>query len=454
MKRKASSPSIVTGHVLLRVWLTSALSTAMLLITAAIAAAQFTSTSSIEGAVSDETGAALPGVAVTIKSPALQVPQLDTVTDAAGRYRFPQLPAGTYSLRFELSGFQTVVRQDLQVGVGFAARLDMPMKIGSLNESITVTGASPVVDVTTTTGAQTLTSAQVNSVLPTSRMVSDVLRLAQGVRSTAPPAFGMLGVTTSGGFESYGGSSARYLVDGVDVRNNSYPDMSSSQEVDIKSFGNGAEAVAPGLVMNIVTKSGGNDFHGRYGEQYMHRALQSDNLNDTLRAQGLTSGDAVRYFSDLNSDLGGRMIRDKLWFYGNFRQRQNERTVTGFVANAGPDGRYGTGDEPPYYPSQITRNVTGKLSYQASQNYQLVAFYAQDNHQINAILGGTLGGLARYIPRESSQDETFNPTNWRGELRATPRANLLFNAQAGRVCYLVDYFAPEEFKTTVVRFNR
>src|SRR5258705_8512235 len=129
MKPQASSPCSVTDHVLQRMWLTAMLSTVILLITAAIAAAQFTSTSSIDGAVSDETGAALPGVAITIKSPALQVPQLDTVTDAAGRYRFPQLPAGTYSLRFELSGFQTVVRQDLQVGVGFAARVDMPMKI-------------------------------------------------------------------------------------------------------------------------------------------------------------------------------------------------------------------------------------------------------------------------------------------------------------------------------------
>jgi carboxypeptidase family protein len=112
--------------------LLTALMTTILSVAARPAAAQFVSTSSVEGTVTDETGGTLPGVAVILTSPALQVPQLDGVTDSTGRYRFPQLPAGVYHLRFELSGFQSLIRSDLQVGVGFAARVDAKMSIGSL----------------------------------------------------------------------------------------------------------------------------------------------------------------------------------------------------------------------------------------------------------------------------------------------------------------------------------
>ena len=121
---------------------TAALVLATFFALASAALAQNISSSSIDGIVSDDTGGALPGVTVTITSPALQVPQLVQTTDAAGHYRFIDLPRGTYTLRFEIQGFDPLVRQNLEVNAGFAARVNVSMKVGSLQETVTVSGAS------------------------------------------------------------------------------------------------------------------------------------------------------------------------------------------------------------------------------------------------------------------------------------------------------------------------
>jgi len=402
------------------------------------AAAQFVSTSSVEGTVTDESGGALPGVSVTLTSPALQVTDMTTTTASDGRYRFAQLPSGTYRLRYELSGFQPLIREDLTIGVGFAAKVDIALKIGSVQESITVSGASPIVDVTTTSGAQTLTPQQVNQLIPGSRMYGDMARMIPGLVSTSAPNIGRLGLGSSGTFSAYGETSVQVLIDGFEIRSNTYPDWSSAQEVDVKSFGNSADIAEAGSVWNLVSKSGGNQFHGRYAEQYINDRFQSNNLDDTLRAQGLSFTDSVIHFSDFNSDLGGKIVPDKLWFYGNWRDRRNKRSVAGLALEPGPDKLYGTGDETPHLPVVWTMNWTGKLSYQVTPKYHLTAFIARD-YSTND--GGAQSSKAaqRFIPYESATYQTYPVMNWRAEFRATFRNNLLFNLQAGRMGYTVTY---------------
>jgi hypothetical protein len=402
------------------------------------AAAQFVSTASIEGAVADESGGALPGVVVTLTGPALQVPQLTQTTAADGRYQFAQLRAGVYQLRYELSGFQPVAREDLQVGVGFAAKVNVVLKIGSINETVSVTGASPIVDVTTITSSKTLSASMVNDLLPTSRMVGDMSRLIPGMTTTSAPNIGQLGLGTTGGYSAYGDTGQNVMIDGLEIRSNTYPDFSTAEEVDVKLFANSADVSTPGAVWNIVTKSGGNDAHGRLAEQYINSSLQGNNLDSTLIAQGLSYPDRLEYFHDFGADLGGRVVRDKLWFYGNFRNRQNKRTIPGLAASPGNDGVYGTVDDVPQLPVVSTRNYTGKLSYQPSPKYQLVAFFAED-YSVNDGAGVSSKGAPQFIPYESATYQTFNPTNWRGEFRAILRDNLIFNAQSGRVSYIVNY---------------
>ena len=129
-------------------------------------AGQATAAASIIGQVTDGTGAALPGVTVTATSPALQVPSVVTVTDAAGEYRLTPLPIGIYTVTYELVGFQSVRREGVQLTVGFAARLDQVLSLGAVVETITVTGASPLVDVTSTATSTNVTQAALEE-LPT-----------------------------------------------------------------------------------------------------------------------------------------------------------------------------------------------------------------------------------------------------------------------------------------------
>ena len=152
------------------------------------------------------------------------------------------------------------------------------------------------------------------------------------------------------------------MVDGMDVRSNTAQDFGAGQEIDIRTFGNSAEQAAPGAVFNIVTKSGGNDFSGGVSEQHINGRFESENLDDALRAQGVSQGDGIKYFNDFSLDLGGRILRDKLWFYQDYRDRRNNITILGLAADPGPDGKYGTGDETPYYPKISIRNTDSKLT--------------------------------------------------------------------------------------------
>src|SRR5438128_9653219 len=134
-------------------WLTFGVVVSMSLAGVSQAFAQSVSSGTIEGTVKDESNSVLPGVTVTVTSPQLQVGQLVQVSDAAGNYKFVDLPAGTYRLRAELTGFSTSVREDLRLTVGFNARVDLTLKLGAMEEAITVSGQSPVVDVTSTAAA-------------------------------------------------------------------------------------------------------------------------------------------------------------------------------------------------------------------------------------------------------------------------------------------------------------
>ncbi len=428
----------------------------LLLLTAPPVRAQFVSNSSIDGTVTDQGGGALPGVVVSLTSPALQIPRLEAVSNSEGLYRFAQLPAGVYQVRFALAGFQSVIRDDLRVGVGFAAKVDMVLQIGAVEETITVSGASPIVDVTSTSGAQTLTPAMVNQLIPGSRMYGDMARMIPGLVSTSAPNIGRLGLGSSGSFNAYGDTGVMVLIDGFEIRSNTYPDFGSAQEIDVKSFGNSADIAEAGSVWNLVSKSGGNQFHGRYAEQYINDRFQSNNLDDSLRAQGLSFVDSVIHFSDFNSDLGGKVVKDTLWFYGNWRDRRNKRSVAGLALTPGADGLYGTGDETPHLPVVWTMNWTGKLSYQPTPKYHFTAFVARD-YSTND--GGAQSGKAaqRFIPYEAATYQLYPVLNFRGEFRATLRDNLLLNVQVGRMGYTVTYLdtpADHSNNTITARWDR
>jgi carboxypeptidase family protein len=405
--------------------------------TAAPARAQFASTASVEGNVTDESMAALPGVTITLSSPALQLGQVTDVTNTEGHYRFTQLPLGTYQIRYELSGFQPMLREGLILSQGFAAKVDVSLKIGSVQETITVTGASPIVDVSTTATGTSLSPAQVNN-LPSSRMYGDMSRMVSAMRTTSAPNIGRIGFGASGGANAYGNTTTILRLDGVEVLGNTYPDFATAQEVEIKSAGTSPEVNQAGSVWNLVTKSGGNQTHGRLGETYINgkHGLQANNVDDKLRAQGLSNADSVIWFTDFTGDLGGKVIPDRLWFYGGYRRRQNERTAAGEVLRADPVCGCVT-DNTPYIAPDHQDNYTGKLTYQLSPKYQVIALYAQDISINNGGVENSKGDR-RYVPYESDMLERYDPHHFIGQFRATLRPNLLLNVNGSLSHYTFD----------------
>src|SRR5262249_14538218 len=211
------------------------------------------------------------------------------------------------------------------------------MKIGSLQETVTVSGASPVVDLTTTRGGQKVSTDLVSFALPGLKQMADVIEMTPGLHATDGFKPGAIGLNGRARFNMYGIDSGNtnitVMVDGFKIIANSQPDFANSVETDVKTYGNSADVKEAGELSNIVTKSGGNDFHGRYSDAFMRQ--QADNLSSDLVNRGLSVGSALKYHNDVSADLGGRVVRDKMWFYGSFRDRRNEVTRPGLVMSDG-----------------------------------------------------------------------------------------------------------------------
>ncbi len=397
---------------------------------------------SISGSVIDEGGGALPGVTITMTSTALQVPQVVQITNLRGDYQFTELPAGAYRLSFELGGFTTLVHEQIQLTTGFAARVDATLKVGALQETLTVTGESPVVDLTNTRGGAVLSNELIRSV-PISTNYSDIRALMPGMVNVGIPQFGS--IQLSGAFKSYGvAGQERTAVEGMDMRASDVPNFAAVEEVSATTFGNTAEMMTPGAQFNMIVKSGGNDFHGSVTEEYMSDRLQSKNIDAALQAQGIQAGDALIHFQDFGGELGGRLIRDKLWFYFAGRKQTNNRTKTGFVSATGPDGRYGSADDVPGEAPVDYWNVTTKVSFQATPKHRFIGFIGRNMR--DELIGFE---ATRYTPLESTFRFHFllkqNKLEWQGTL--TPRlfVSVMGGATGSDSYYLHHTEAPSTF---------
>jgi hypothetical protein len=408
------------------------------------AVGQSVSSGAIQGTIRDQSGGVLPGVTATLTSPALQVRELVQVTDAEGQYRFVDLPAGTYLLKFELVGFSTLIREDLRLTVGFTARVDESLKVGAMEESVTVSGQSPVVDITSTSASVAFTKEVLENV-PRGRDLQNVLAMAPGVTQERMDVGGSTLAqrqdTSSYGMEAqpklqYEGMN---LAMGADQNTPIYFIDNSLEEVQVRTSGNDAEVSTPGVSMVAIMKSGGNTFHGAYRGSWQPGGLVGDNLNASLRAQNINAPPKLKKFYDVAADLGGRIVRDKLWFYGGYAKQTKSEGTLGFAADAGPDGRYLTGDEPQAFFESSLYQYSLKLSYQMSQNNRLV--YAWQR----GVKAQPQNGGGRLRPLEATRDYK-NPTAiQKAEWQSTVTSRLLLNATGGYVGYVTDYDAGRSY---------
>jgi hypothetical protein len=330
-------------------------------------------TASLTGQVTDESGSILPGVTVTATSPALQVPQITAITDVRGEYRLTPLPIGTYDVRYELTGFQSVERKDVRLTIGFVAKIDIAMKIATFAEAITVSGQSPTVDVTTST-PRTQFLRETLEELPTTRNgILSVLIVSPGVRPDASKIdVGGSQFTTQPTYNNFGRSGDQWVTnDGVLTTSANgtpegvYWDFASFEEVAISTVGGGAEMPGSGVSLNSIVKSGGNSFHG--GGSFMKTGpwAQADNIDADQAARGATGGNSLLQRYDANADIGGRIIRDRLWFYGSARRAKDDVEVAGLFK---PDGTPGN-------LPKIQTFATAKLSMQLTNSQKLIGYY-------------------------------------------------------------------------------
>jgi hypothetical protein len=292
----------------------------------------------IAGVVRDASGAVLPGVTVEASSPVLIEKVRTVVTDGTGQYQFVALPTGTYSLTFTLPGFSVVRQEGILLTAAVAATINAEMRVGELQETVTVTGESPIVDVRSGSRRQVI-DGDVLQTLPTSRSYNDVLQLAPGVvagngQAQLRPA--MLLFTAHGGNTQDG----RLTVDGINTGasrggagvSGYIPDMQNAQEVTFIISGNLGEAETGGPQMQIIPKAGGNLFSGTALYSGFNDNMQGDNY-DAKQLSVLGKYAPALLVRDYQVSLGGPIKRDRMWFFFNYRVVDAADAQPGIFAN-------------------------------------------------------------------------------------------------------------------------
>jgi hypothetical protein len=310
---------------------------ALSLLLPAVAQAQ-----SLAGTVRDATGAVLPGVTVEASSPALIEKVRTAVTDGGGQYRIEALAPGLYTVTYTLPGFATVRRQGVQLQTGVTVSLNADMRVGGLEETVTVTGETSVVDVQNSTRVQTVIDDEVVRALPASRGYGNILATVPGIMATGSANSGANPVMNF--FTARGGRSneGTVQIDGMNVGSafngggvSSYGyDTANAEEVQVTVTGGLGETDRGGPQFNIVPKTGGNSFSGTYFGSYAGDWAQGDNLDDELRAFGINEVPAIIKNWDTSFALGGPIVRDRLWFYGNVRTFGAHTDLAGLYGNA------------------------------------------------------------------------------------------------------------------------
>ncbi len=338
---------------------------------------------SVDGRVVDSTGSVLPGVSVTIAGSLLITPQTEA-TDSAGRYVFVNLLPGTYDLTYALQGFQTLLRQGVIVSVGRTTTLDVNLNVAGVEETVTVVGETPAVDVRSTNVATNLDQALLQEI-PTARDIWAILQ------TQAPQV--VLNREDVGGSE--GGLQAVFSSKGTTWHQNTYSvngvvttdpaatgatmyyfDYDSFEEVQVSTGSHAAEIGAPGVYLNVVIKSGGDTFAGGASYYYENESFSSDNIDQELQDQGVTRGSSINLFSDFTAQLGGPIIKDKLRFYTSWRDWRIHRNVVNFPLGENTDIFSGL----------------GSVSWQVNQRNQITGLFTRQTY-LKPLRGTEIGVL-------------------------------------------------------------
>jgi hypothetical protein len=363
------------------------------LVVLALAAPVFSqvSTGTITGRAIDGTGALIPGVEVTISSPAMIGGARSAITDEQGSYRFTLLAVGTYRVSFALSGFKTLNIDAVNVTVGTTMTINGAMEVSSVAEEVTVTSQAPTIDLEAATVGVNWSTQKFDNI-PYGGSLRSLTALLPGFRVTSYDVGGSgMGSGTELSGNAYGYSGGSYLTfDGM-PQSSHYSDLGSYEEVQIVTAGKGAEAPNPGAFVNLVVKSGGNSFHGKALLTYERGAFQSNNVTQKLLDRGYAPGsNKFTRYSDVDLDLGGPIKKDKLWFYLAHREEYSGLFIPGFIEEK-------TGKPTAFYT--LLRDPTLKLTYQLTNNMKLESMVQF------GLKAQPYRDASRYIPVEATQNQ-------------------------------------------------
>jgi hypothetical protein len=292
---------------------------------------------SITGTVKDTSGAVLPGVTVEAASPVLIEKVRATATDANGRYQLVDLRPGTYTVTFSLAGFNTVKREGVALSGSAAAVVDGELRVGSLEETITVTGEAPVVDVSSTTQQRVISSETIDA-LPSARNYFGLARMIPGTLGGGNDVGGSLIQDVGQSVTAHGSRNVdqRVTVNGVSTMTlqaggnigGQTPDVGSASEVTVDTSSLSADLPTGGVRINFVPKDGGNKFANSLFFTFSDDSLQGSNYTDELKAAGLLAPSRIVSNWDINESLGGPIKRDKVWFWFSTRYNETENEVS------------------------------------------------------------------------------------------------------------------------------
>ena len=357
--------------------------------------------STIAGVVKDTSGAVLPGVTVEASSDVLIERTRAVITDAAGQYKIVDLRPGVYVVTFTLTGFQTFRRDGLELPSSFTATVNADLRLGGLEETLTVTGESPIVDVQSTVHTQVLSRDLLDAV-PSGRTIQGLGQLVVGINLNVPDVGGSRAMQqtymSTHGMEA---SNNTVLVDGMMVNGlqtdgqvQSYFNDAMNQEVSYQTSGIGADTSAGGVRLNMIPKEGGNRFSGSFFSSWRDGRWQSDNFTQDLKNRGLGNPSAIDRIYDFNVSQGGPLLRDKLWFFVTLRQWSVDAPIAGTFVSDGTSNGFAACLRAPAsckqgIDDQRIKSGLARVTWQVSPRHKFAAYWDEiDKFRGHAMTAG------------------------------------------------------------------
>jgi hypothetical protein len=371
---------------------------------------------SIAGVVRDTSGGLMPGVSVEAASPALIEKSRSVVTDGVGQYRIIDLPPGIYQVTFTLTGFRTVIRQDIQIQGTFAAQVNADLQVGALEETLTVTGASPTVDVINNQTQVVLDRDVLDSIPTTARNLPMRAALIPG-SSVTFVTLGQYAMTIHG--SSF--QDTQLAVDGMRINtlcgqgqySGFYLNDAAAQEITYTTGAESAEIGSGGMRINVTPKDGGNRFSGTFFAHGATGPLQADNRSEEVK-RFITQPPGIDYEYQINPSFGGPVMRDRIWFYLSGRYNSYQRFAAGAVF---PDGSpVGT------KPMQGNHSFITRLTWQATQANKFRLYL---DKQYN---GEDYNNVSALISPEAAQQAFGGGYTPQVKWTSTPTSRLLLDA--------------------------